>query len=412
MTSFGDKIGKLFNPYRGLPREIYILFIARIINSAGSFIFPLMTLILTKKLQIAQDTAGLWMSMAGLLYMGTSLISGKLTDSFGRKRLIIIFTTLSAFCYLIAGIIGISIAMIPLIIIAGMLSNMAWPAQGAMVADLTNPSNRKATYSLFYMGMNIGFAVSPLIGGALFEKYLRILFIGDAITTLLSTFLIFIFVEETFDKSKENIGEERKQEKSVDGSILKVLISKPILIFYALVMFGYNFVYAQWGFLYPINLEQVFSDKGAILYGRLMGFNAFLVIILTPILAAMISKFKDLKVIFVGGLLYAIGFGMVGLIRTIFLFAISTFIITIGEIIVTTNSMPFVANHTPVSHRGRMNSVLPLIMGMGQTLGPVIMGNIITFTSVASGWKVTGIVMIIFSVLMLILHRYDSKIQT
>ena len=36
--------------YRGLPKEIYVLFAARIVNSLGAFVFPLLTLILTEKL--------------------------------------------------------------------------------------------------------------------------------------------------------------------------------------------------------------------------------------------------------------------------------------------------------------------------------------------------------------------------
>ncbi len=409
MDTSSNRVLALLGPYRGLPREVYILFIARIINATGSFIFPLMTLILTKKIGFSADIAGIVMSVAGILFMLTSLLAGKLTDSFGRKKLVIIFTSLSAACYIIISILGSNVAMVPLLIAAGMLSNMAWPAQGAMIADLTNPNNRKATYSLFYMGMNIGFAVSPLIGGVLFEKHLRLLFIGDAITTLISTALIFLFVEETIQKTEDNMEEERKDERRLEGSTLKVLLSRPILIFYAFVMFGYNFVYSQLGFLYPIDLEHIYPNKGAVFFGRFMGFNAVLVIVLTPVLTALIAKFKDLKVIFAGGILYSIGFGMLGFVNTMVAYIASNFIITIGEIIVTTCSMPFVANRTPASHRGRINSVLPLIMNMGQTIGPLVMGSFIAMTSIGRGWMFTGSIMFVFSFFMLLLYKYDSK---
>lgn len=409
MNNFYNRITHVFNPYKGLSREIYILFIARIINTSGSFISPLLTLILTKKLGYSSTNAGLLMSCAGILYMMSSLLSGKLVDSFGRKKLVIIFTTLSASFYILAGIIGPSKEIIPFIIIAGALSNMSWPAHGAITADLTTPENRKATYSLFYMGMNIGFSISPLIGGFLFEKYLRVLFIGDAITTLISTLLIFLFIDETFDKSKKKVYEKRSLEKNVDGSIFKVLLSRPILILYALIMFGYNFVYSQWTFLYPIHLEHIFTHNGAFMYGKLTSFNALIVIFFTPLLTSIISKFKDLKVIFFGGILYAIGFGMIGFVDTEIAFICSVCIFTVGEIIVTTNSMPFIVNHTPASHRGRMNSVLPLIMGMGQTLGPVIMGRFIGFSSISSGWKLTGAVMIIFAIFMYFLDKYNLQ---
>ena len=66
-----------------------------------------------------------------------------------------------------------------------------------MMADLTNTKNRKAAYSLLYLGINIGFSLGPLIAGFLYNHYLKILFLGDAATTILSLILVAVFVEET-----------------------------------------------------------------------------------------------------------------------------------------------------------------------------------------------------------------------
>ncbi len=40
---------KLFGPYLGLRKEIYIIFISRTINAMGAFVFPFLTLLLTEK---------------------------------------------------------------------------------------------------------------------------------------------------------------------------------------------------------------------------------------------------------------------------------------------------------------------------------------------------------------------------
>ena len=409
MESILSKMKSTLNPYKGLSKQIYIIFISRIISAAGAFIFPLMTLILTKKLGISKLNTGLIISIAGLLFMISSVIAGKLSDIFGRKKFVIIFSTLSACNFLIVAIIGVSVNIIPFIIFAGMFANMSWPVQGAMITDLTVPENRKATFSLFYMGTNVGFAISPIVGGILFEKYLRVLFIGDAVTTLVSTLLIYIFIEETFSKTKEKLDDKRELEQSVEGSIIRVLFSRPILFYFALIIMGYNFVYAQWSFLYPMHLEQIFVNKGAVIYGRMMGANALMVILLTPLLTAITSKLKDLKVIFFGGILYTLGFGMLGFVDTIYAFSLSIFIFTLGEIIISINLMPFIANNTPSSHRGRMNSVIPMIMAMGQTIGPLIMGWFVTNNSINNGWRLTGFIMIIFTFLMLLLSKINLK---
>ena len=49
----GAFMKKYFSAYAGLKKEVYILALARIVNCLGSFIYPLMTLILTRKLSMA-----------------------------------------------------------------------------------------------------------------------------------------------------------------------------------------------------------------------------------------------------------------------------------------------------------------------------------------------------------------------
>ena len=41
---------KLLDQYRGLRREIYILFFGRIVTNLGSMIWPVLTMILSQKL--------------------------------------------------------------------------------------------------------------------------------------------------------------------------------------------------------------------------------------------------------------------------------------------------------------------------------------------------------------------------
>ncbi|MCY6485035.1 MFS transporter [Clostridium aestuarii] len=409
MKKLIEKIEKLLNPYKGLPKEIYILFIARIINAAGAFIFPLLTLIFTKKLGMSNAQAGIFVTICGSLFLPSSIIGGKLTDTFGRKKVIVTLDTLAALSYITAALVGTSTKMIPFIMLASIFMGMSDPAHSAIIADLTTPKNRDGAYSLSYMGFNLGFSIGPILGGLLFENHLKLLFIGDAITALIATILIFLFIKETLHKTHENIGDDRNLEKRVEGSIFKVLLSRPILIWFSLIMFGYSFVYSQWSFMYPMYVEQSFVNEGAKLYGKLASFNGIIVITMTPAITLFLSKVKNIRRIFYGGIFYAVGFGMLGFANTKLAFFCSVFIFTIGEITIVISSTPFIINNTPASHRGRMNAILPLIMGFGHTIGPLIMGFVLKSSSTAFGWKIVGLVMIIFTLFMFILEKYDKK---
>ncbi|WP_139903678.1 MFS transporter [Clostridium thermarum] len=403
------RISSLFNPYRGLSREIWVLFAARIINSMGAFIYPLLTLILTIKLEVPEDKAGLLISASGIAFMFSGVIGGKLTDLFGRKKIIITLNLIGACLYIAAAFVPVSINMIPMIIAAGFFMGMSDPASSALIADITEPKTRDGAYSLFYMGMNIGFAVSPTIGGLLLKNHLNLLFFIDGFTAILSMLLIAVFIPESFNKNQEIVGEDRELEKHVEGSTLSILIKRPILIFFALIMFGYNFVYAQWSYLYPMQVEQSFVGQGAKIYGRLVSFNALIVIFLTPVITKLLSSKKSIRRIFYGGILYAAGFGSLAFGGNIYFYIFSTAIITFGEITVTISSSPFLANHTPASHRGRIGSVLPIIMGAGQILGPGVMGVILKLTGINGAWFFTGGIMSIFALFTLLLDRYENR---
>ncbi|MFP4564366.1 MAG: MFS transporter, partial [Spirochaetia bacterium] len=85
----------------------------------------------------------------------------------------------------------------------------------------------------------------------------------------------------------------------------------------------------------------------------------------------------------------AAGFGMIFIIRSLPFFILSTLIWTVGEILQATNTNVYIANHTPISHRGRFNSVLPIIMGTGFALGPPVMGQYIETYGVTAVWVLT-----------------------
>lgn len=177
-------------------------------------------------------------------------------------------------------------------------------------------------------------------------------------------------------------------------------------------MFGYNFVYSQWSFLYPLHISKIVPNNGASFYGVLVSLNAIIVITMTPIVTKLISGKKSIGRIFLGGMLYTIGFGMLGFICSIPFVYVSVIILTLGEIVVTTSAGPFVANHTPASHRGRMEAVLPIIMGFGFTIGPTIVGTILKFTTIENAWKFVGLVMLIFTFLTYRLYVYNERIES
>jgi MFS family permease len=109
------------------------------------------------------------------------------------------------------------------------------------------------------------------------------------------------------------------------------------------------------------------------------------------------------------GVLYAIGFGMIFFINGLPWLLFSTIIWSIGEILVTTNSNVYIANHTPISHRGRFNAVIPVIMGAGFALGPLISGDYIRKYGINNIWPAIFFLGIVAAALMYLLYFSEKK---
>jgi MFS family permease len=395
-----------FSIYSGLPREIYIIFFARIINNIGSFVQPILVLILTQKTGMGSDEAGLFVTIQALLCAPGIIIAGKLADTIGRKRIILISQGAGAIALIICGLMKPTLEMTYLLIASSVFYSMSQPAYDALVADITTPENRKASYSLTYMGMNLGFAIGPILGGLLFENALPLVFIGDGLTTIMALLLVMVFIPETMGKDPvREIDEDRVLEQKVEGSVFHLLFRRRILLSFALISFFYFFIFSQWNFTLPMQMADIFDGKGAALYGTLASFNGLVVLVVTPALTKMTRNFHPISLISSGGLCYGLSFVIFGFIHVLPAFYIGVFIMTLGEILVSVNSRSFIADYTPASHRGRVSSILPIITGAGYTLGPVITGKVISTLSFTAAWIITACIGFVSAAMMQLLKR-------
>ncbi len=406
------RIANGLKSYAGLPKSIYILFFASIINNTGNFVAPFLTIFLTKKLAFAENQTGLLVMVSALSALTGALIGGKLIDHMGRKKILVIFQTLVGISYLPAAFLGTSLIIPFLLVLASFFGGIANPVYGTIVTDLTKGEERNVAFSLTYLAMNIGFAVGPLIAGFLYENHMAWIFIGDALTTFISVGLVSIYVAETLpdkqtiDRSKLSVDSDERAET---GSLLNALGKRPNLVFFSLITMLYFFIFSQFTFGLAIQVIDVFKENGSTIFGTLMTTNALVVVLLTTIITSFTKQFKSIINMTFGGLFYAIGFGMLFFINSHFLFIISAVIWSIGEILIATNTSVYIANHTPVTHRGRFNSVFTIIRKVGFASGPAVMGTYIAHYNIRFSWIIIFILSLVTSSFMYLLFLSEKQ---
>ncbi len=407
----GSKAEGLFGVYRGLPKPLYTLFFVTVVNSVGIFVFPFLTLYLTGRLGMSQGDAGSFMFLISMVYIPGNFIGGKLADKLGRKRLMVVTQIISAALYIPCGFAAFS-EFVPWLILASVFfDGLTDPARSAMMMDLTTPDNRRTAFSLTYLGHNLGFAMGSLIAGFLFEHASSWLFWGNALAVFAATFIVGLKVPETRPTQQQidaTIG-SGSTEEAHKGTLVQALMSRPFLIIFTMITTWYGFVYAQHRFALPLQAKAVFGVGGAAIFGSFMTLNAVLVIFLSTPVMALSRKWKPINSVALAGLFYAVGFGMIGLARNIWLFYLSTILWTLGEIVNATNEGAYVANHTPISHRGRFQAVLPFIGGLGWMISPPVIGKLIDATGLGTVWPLVGAVAGISAGLLWLLGKVEDR---
>ncbi|MCR4421999.1 MAG: MFS transporter [Exilispira sp.] len=379
-------MGKFFKIYRGLSKEVYRLAIVRFILSMGNFIYPFMTLFLVEKLQIKPYIASLFFIISVLMFVPASIISGKISDNIGRRivllssflvYIIIIFTIFFLYHFNILRNTVIAV----LLIIANLFLSMTQVPISTIITDVTEPINRNESFSFVYLAANAGFAFGPLIAGFLFENYTSMIFLGNALASVIGFIILFglretkpICLENSEIDSSQTISKSSETYVKIDNSAIKFILKDKIFFIFILSTIIFSFAYSQAGFTLPIFLSKIFKENGARIYGILQSTNAITVILLTPVVSYLTNKKSPILMVATAGIFYAFGFGFYSIFKIFPLLILTTIVWSTGEILQVTHQNVFIANRSPINIRGQLNGVFQILSGIGFLLGPLFSG--------------------------------------
>lgn len=385
---------KMFDTYKGLPKNMYIMFGATVINRFGDFVMPFLTMYLTIKIGLSIEIAGIIVTACSLIGIPSSLIGGKLADEFGRKRTYMIAQAGAALALVPCVFLTNPAIIVAFLMISTFFHGAVRPPMNAIITDILPPEQRQSGFSLQYLGINIGVALGPIIAGFLFKNLLPLLFIGDALTSFIAMFLIGKNVKEVkADEMKKTVYTD--QEKEEKGNVLSALLKRPQITFFLVTYIIYSFIYTQHRFSLPLTTESIFGDSGASKFGILMSINAFTVLFCTVGVTSLTRRFRPLINITIAGIFYAIGFGMLTFVTSYPLFIVSTIIWTIGEILVVTNFGVYMADNSPSNFRARFNAIGSLSWSIGAAFGTSIAGKFIQEIGLNYIWPLTFILSIV-----------------
>ena len=392
--------------YNEFPRTFWTLVGASFIDRlGGTMIFPFFALYVTQKFNVGMTQAGVLLAIFSVSGLVGSMIGGALTDKFGRRGMVLFGLVFSALSSVSMGLVNELSHFYLLAIVVGSLSNIAGPAHQAMVADILPEEKRTEGFGMLRVAANLAWIFGPMIGGLVAGRSYLMLFILDAITSLIVAFIVFRSIPETKPQEPET---EHKKTFAQTFVGYRVVLADRLYLVYLLVSMLMLVAYQQMYHTLSVYLRDSHGvpARG---FGALLSIDAALVVLLQFWVTRRVRDRPPMVMMAVGTALYMVGLAMFGFVSAYWLFIVAILLLTFGEMVVMPISQALAARFAPEDMRGRYMAFYSLAWAVPSTIGPWAAGLILDNYNPDWVWYAAGIVCAIAVVGFLSLHTSAQK---
>lgn len=300
-----------------------------------------------------------------------SPILGRLSDRYGRKKILILSQLGSAIGYLILALANSLPLLFVSRIIDGVTGGNISIAQ-AYIADVTDNKNRARGMGLIGAAFGLGFIFGPAIGGALSKiSYSAPAFLA-AFVSLLTIMTTFLFLDETVNTEKAT--HSKRTEFSLEE--LKKVLQIPNFVFLILIFFLINLSFSLTQGNLALWTEKTFgydaSKNGAIF--AYIGILAVLVqLVILPFLLKRINERNILKIATFNLFL---SFLLIYMAKNEIIFYLALTFMPLGNGLANPSLQAIASENVKKEEYGGTLGLLQSAGSLGRILGPIIGGEI------------------------------------
>ncbi len=395
----------IFNEY---PRQFWMLATAVLIDAMGGWlIFPFFALYVTDKLNVSLAQVGLLYFFWALTGLLGNTVGGALADRGGRKRMVINGLVLSAVTSLMIVLAPTYSWQLVAAAIGGFFSRIGQPAWHAMIADTLSEEQYADGFGIVRIVDNLAAMIAPAIGGLLASVSYVLLFSVDILSSTLAAIFVARNLRETHPRTSAGKTTTQSMSSVFRGYLLALKDFKLVAVTMLTVLVG--LAHFQLLFAFPVFLRDVhgFAPK---VYGGLMSLAGAMVILFQFSLTRTLTHRSQVGQLAFGSLLFAAGFGLIGIIRTIPSFVLVMMLITFAGMIYFPVQQSLAALIAPEEMRGRYIAVAMQALSIPPLLGPGLAGLLLDRASPNLLWFLVAILCLVGSLGYLALgSRFGKK---
>jgi predicted MFS family arabinose efflux permease len=361
----------------GVTSEIWTIFAIRTINSFGySATLPFLGVYLLKVRGVPLGEIGMVYLATGVLGFSSQILSGRLSDSLGPKKVMLLgYTSSVLFSLLIGFLISVDASVFSFFFIYPVFSlcrGISQPATASIIASQKTTSEIRTGFSFLNIAGNLGFAAGPALSGIIIDlSGYSTAFILSAAAAGAAGVIAEIWIrsdkgEKTVEMNSENsVHVNRWLSWKRERNIILFLL----LTFSLFVCIGYEIT--------PLSLyvSSVFGLSNTLI-GYLFATNGLVIVLLQLPITRLVEKYSNsfllLPLIFSAGLA-ATSFLIAGLSKGSFLeWELFMFVITLAEITLTVPSQSIIAFFSVTGNRGTYQGYYSATSNAGKSLASFV----------------------------------------
>jgi len=359
----GAGVRSLRDMVGGLPRTFWFLWTGLLINRMGGFVYPFLVLYLTGRgLSVGQ--AGRIVALFGAGSFAAALVGGRLADLVGRRRTLLVALFGGGTAMLALGMSQRPGTIAFWTFTLALLQDMYRPAVNAIVADVVPPADRARAFNLQYWAINLGFSIAAVLAGTMASRSFLWLFAGDAATTFACGLLVWWKVPETHPQREA----ERAATATNELADLTAPFRDGVFAAFVLTMFLTYLLFFQSHVGLPVDMQA--HGFSASVYGVVIAVNGVLIVLFQPFAPRLIAGRPRSVVMAAATVLIGLGFGVFGVLTSLWGYAAGVVIFTVGEILQAGIGPSIVSDLAPVRLRGTYQGAFHMAFGLASLVGP------------------------------------------
>ncbi len=346
-------------------KGVIILSISNGLVSGGyGLSIPFFAIYLTVTQHLSASLVGALLGLSMLATTAASALSGEMTDAFGRKKIMVWSLILRAFFVFMMALSMVLQTNFLWTVVAHFFASFFGaffrPASNAWVADNVDSRHRVEAYGILRIGLNIGWAAGPALGGFLAAASYPLAFALTGVFYIAGALSVYFQIQDA-----KKLKEEFRKTQFAD--LLLELKNKRFAVFCFLV-FMMSVVLAQ--LTTGLSLFSVkYLGLGNHEIGILFAINGAMVVVFQYFAGKFMNSVRITSAMAMGCVCYAVGYNFIGFAGGFWLAALGVAFATVGEMALSPGTTTLASNIAPHAQRGRYLGMTETARQFGSCLG-------------------------------------------